>query len=99
MYEHRYDFEAKLAQNAGIIILSNTLTVPSTKPARKHRKKRIAKKWLKRYGYRKEPDPNIYFVEGGRILMHPFIFKKFKNSLGLSTNEETAEAIIKAMNS
>lgn len=64
-------------------------------PARTHKKNRIAKKWLKRYGYRRHPDPNIYVFEKNQIVMHPAIFKKFERAIG--TPEGATEAIIKTM--
>ena len=54
--------------------------------ARKHRKKRINKKWLKRYGYKQVPDMNtvrIADVPGmGRVLFcHPKLYEKVKDAL------------------
>lgn len=39
-------------------------------PKRKHKKKRIQKKWIKRYGYKTIPDPKLY-VYDGKIIAHP----------------------------
>jgi hypothetical protein len=42
--------------------------------ARKHKKKRINKKWLKRYGYTFMIDPNVYFLtEEKKYVCHPKI--------------------------
>lgn len=57
-------------------LLSNRIV-----PARWHKRKRIRKKWLKRFGWKRLPDPNIYFTED-KILMHPSTFKKFQKILG-----------------
>ena len=40
-------------------------------PRRKHRKKRINKKWLKRYGYREVPDYGRVAIANGCILAQP----------------------------
>ena len=49
------------APHGGIaIILNENLTEDTAVPARRHKKRRIQKKWLKRYGYRKAPDRNLY---------------------------------------
>ena len=51
-------------------------------PARRHKRKRIQKKWLKRYGYKRKIDPNIYFTAEGEAIMHPDTFREFVKALG-----------------
>jgi len=51
--------------------------------ARRHRKKRIDKKWLKRYGYRWVPDLNSVYVADvpgyGKVLIcHPKVVDKLE---------------------
>lgn len=75
------------------IILDPGRTVLTDKPARRHRKKRIAKKWLKRYGYKAEPDRNIYLYEGNQIILHPAMFQMIAAEAG--SPEEAAKTIIK----
>ena len=45
--------------------------------ARTHKKKRINKKWRKRYGVREVPWKKFY-VEGNRIYCHPKMIDKLK---------------------
>lgn len=45
--------------------------------ARKHKKKRINKKWRKRYGMKEIPW-NKFYVEGNRIYCHPKWVEKLK---------------------
>ena len=86
-------FEGNL--NAILVTTNPSLVVDTREPARRHRKKRIAKKWLKRYGYKKEPDPNIYFSANGRIAtMHPKIYQKLLKEIG---NEDKLLSGIKSV--
>ena len=50
-------FESNL--NALLVTTNPSLVVDTRKPARRQKRKRIAKKRLKRYGCKKEPDPSI----------------------------------------
>lgn len=45
--------------------------------ARTHKKKRINKKWRKRYGFKEIPW-NKFFIEGHRIYCHPKMVEKIK---------------------
>ena len=74
-----------------ILLDPNIIDGYTDEPARKHKRKRIQKKWLKRYGYKPKPDKNIYFAEGGQIIMHPAVFRDFVRALG---SEEKAAAAI-----
>lgn len=76
----QYTKEALSARR--IILDPNRIDGYTSEPARRHRKKRIQKKWLKRYGYRPKPDKNIYFLEDGPIVMHPAVFRDFVRALG-----------------
>lgn len=44
--------------------------------ARTHRKKRIDKKWLKRYGFKQTPDPKLYFLDERMLVGHPVTVEK-----------------------
>ena len=57
------------------VIVSEYLPVNKVQ-TRKHRKKRINKKWLKLYGYTIK-DYTSYVVDG-KICMHPLLFKKME---------------------
>ena len=46
--------------------------------ARKHKKKRINKKWLKRYGMKEVPW-NKFFVMGDKIYAHPTMIQRLKD--------------------
>lgn len=78
------------ALSACRIILNKNLTTGVTnEPARKNKRKRTQKKWLKRYGYKPRIDEKVYVMqdengpEAGRtIIMHPAIFKRFVKTLG-----------------
>lgn len=70
------------APQGGIaIILNESLTEDTRIPARRNKKRRIQKKWLKRYGYRKAPDKNIYYT-GDKLIMHPETFRIFSEAFG-----------------
>ena len=65
----------------GVRIVAHCYTRPEQ--ARKHRKKRINKKWLKRYGYKQVPDLSIMHIvnipgQGKTIFCHPKLAEKLK---------------------
>lgn len=47
---------------------------------RKHRKKRINKKWAKKYGFTVTPKQEIYKI-GNTIICHPTVARKIQESL------------------
>ena len=49
--------------------------------ARKHRKKRINKKWLKRYGYKAVPDDTKAYTTNEAIFMTRRCFQRLKNQI------------------
>ena len=51
-----------------------------TEQARKHKKKRINKKWLKRYGMRSVPSKRIVIFDG-KIYVHPKTLVKIKERI------------------
>ena len=59
---------------------TNALTKKTQKKT--HRKKRINKKWLKRYGMHDVPDDGHVLVCGDRIYMTPRTAKRIKKELG-----------------
>lgn len=75
--------------NAVRIILNPGLVEYTNQPARRHRKKRIAKKWLKRYGRRTIPDANVYVFDGN-VMMHPAVYKRLADVYG---EDEAAEGL------
>lgn len=52
---------------------------------RKHKKRRINKKWLKRYGYLKVLKEYKSFVFENKMIMHPILFEKMKKYLEAHT--------------
>lgn len=44
--------------------------------SRRHRKRRIDKKWLKRYGYKYVPHKEIYITANRMIIGHPRVIEK-----------------------
>jgi hypothetical protein len=51
--------------------LRGTTAITKSIPRRPHRKRRIHKKWLKRYGYRSVLDHNKIIIYGNNILATP----------------------------
>lgn len=51
--------------------------------ARTHKKKRINKKWRKRFGFKSVPDGDKIYVipPAGVIVMHPGTYKKLKKAM------------------
>lgn len=58
--------------------------------ARTHKKKRINKKWRKRFGFKSVPDGDKVYVipPAGVILMHPGTYEKLKKSAKNITQKE-----------
>ena len=87
------------ALNACPIILNRSLTDGFTdEPARRHKRRRIQKKWLKRYGYKPKINENIYVTQDEQtkvktIIMHPATFRKFVKAFG--SEDEAAKGINK----
>lgn len=80
------------------IVLDPLLLTNSHEPARRHRRKRIQKKWLKRYGYKPRINENIYVTQDEQtkvktIIMHPATFRKFVEAFG--SEDEAAKGINK----
>ena len=48
--------------------------------ARRHKKKRINKKWRKRYGMKEVPWKKFY-IEGNRIYCHPKLVEKLRTEI------------------
>lgn len=48
--------------------------------ARKHKKKRINKKWLKRYGMKKVPREDLFLFDG-KIYGHPKVIDKLVEAM------------------
>lgn len=49
--------------------------------AKTHKKKRINKKWLKRYGYKEVPSKKI-LVFNNQFFMHPNMAKRLRQIIG-----------------
>jgi hypothetical protein len=55
--------------------------------SRKHKKRRIDKKWLKRYGYKYIPKKEIYVTKDKMIIGHPIVIKKLVESIKEQDND------------
>jgi hypothetical protein len=67
-----------LYQIMGYKFIENIHMVDRTQN-RKHRHKRINKKWAKRYGFTVTPKKDVY-VMGNQIIGHPSVLKTFKET-------------------
>lgn len=54
--------------------------------ARTHKKRRINKKWLKKYGYKEVPDNNLCYFMGDCVFMTPKGYEKLKKACGDKIN-------------
>lgn len=61
------------------VLITNTITKDAQ--ARKHRKKRINKKWLKRYGYKAVPDDTKVVATNDTIFMTKRCFQRLKKKI------------------
>lgn len=64
----------------GIPIVINNYITKKVR-CRKHKKRRIDKKWLRRYGYKEVQDDTKMYVFDGKILMSQKCYDKLKNQL------------------
>lgn len=55
--------------------------------SRKHRKKRINKKWLKRYGYKIVPDDTKIYATNDAIFMTKRCFHRLKKQIESGDND------------
>lgn len=52
----------------------------SKEPLKKHKNRRIQKKWIKKYGFKPMPDPQIYFINN-KIMGHPETIRKMLKAI------------------
>lgn len=81
MNEAELDKARMLSQYFGFRVVA-TETIRKQVQARTHRKKRINKKWLKRYGYKSVPDDGTILIFGDMILATPRTVKKIVEKVG-----------------
>lgn len=55
--------------------------------SRKHKKRRIDKKWLKRYGYKYVPKKEIYITTDRMIIGHPILIRKIIEKIKEENND------------
>jgi hypothetical protein len=55
--------------------------------SRKHKKRRIDKKWLKRYGYKYIPKKEVYITADRMIIGHPIVIRKLVESIKEQDND------------
>jgi len=65
--------------NGKRVLITNMIT--KDVQARKHRKKRINKKWLKRYGYKTVPDDTRVYATNDAIFMTRRCFQRLKSQI------------------
>ena len=61
------------------VIINNYIT--KTVRYRTHKKRRIDKKWLKRYGYKEVQDDTKMYVFDGKLLMSQKCYDKIRDTL------------------
>lgn len=61
--------------------LIETTAITKKVQRRTHKKRRINKKWAKRYGYREVPDTKKIVLVGGHIYAHPTLAEKIINEI------------------
>ena len=71
------------------IIVDNRITKEVR--ARKHKKRRIDKKWLKKYGYKHVPDNNKILHIGDSLYMTQKCYDKIKNQLEVKEGVDNAK--------
>lgn len=71
--------------NGKRIFITNMIT--KNVQARKHRKKRINKKWLKLYGYKTVPDDAKIYMTNDAIFMAKRCFQMLKKQINNGDNE------------
>lgn len=63
--------------NGKRVIITNAITKKDVQ-ARRHKKKRINKKWLKRYGHKAVPDNNKVIMTNDTLYMTKKCYEKLK---------------------
>ena len=81
MNEAELDKARMLSQYFGFRVVA-TNNIRKKVQARTHRKRRINKKWLKRYGYKSVPDDNTILIFGDCIYATPRAVKKIIAKVG-----------------
>ena len=61
--------------------LVETTSITKKVQRRTHKKRRINKKWAKRYGYREVPDTKKIVLVGGNMYAHPTLIEKIMNEI------------------
>jgi hypothetical protein len=86
-----------LGMYAGYRIIESAAMVDSIDhgPKRKHRQKRIAKKWLKKYGRNIEvrPKQDVYLIKNpgaGAVICHPVVARKIKEALKAASQKSSS---------
>ena len=69
-------FDVETFQGKEVII---TNYIAKDVQAKTHRKKRINKKWLKRYGHKAVPDDTKIYATADKLFMTRKCFEKLKN--------------------
>ena len=63
--------------------LIETTAITKKVRRRTHKKRRINKKWAKRYGYREVPDTKKIVMVGGNLYAHPTLIEKIVKDIYL----------------
>lgn len=72
--------ETKEINGIEILEQSNFVKGYSKEPLKKHKNRRIQKKWIKKYGFKPIPDPQIYFINN-KIMGHPETIRKMLKAI------------------
>ena len=65
----------------GLKLVVNHLAIEGYEQTKKHKKKRINKKWLKRYGKRPVYNTTMYLIDN-TLYVSPYTYEKIKNWFG-----------------
>ena len=65
----------------GMKLIENPMMVKGLAQNRTHKRRRINKKWRKRYGFTAIPDPNVYVMFGDTIVGHPQTLNKLRGEV------------------
>jgi|GEM_PF-2618755 len=72
--------EIKEVNGMEIVLQSTFIKGYSKEPLKKHKNRRIQKKWNKKYGFKPIPDPQIYFINN-KIMGHPETIRKMLKAI------------------
>lgn len=69
------------AMFTGVQVIACEWMTTGVRPKRRHKRKRIQKKWIKRYGYEPIPNKQVYLIDG-KLCGHPKTINKILQKIG-----------------